>query len=262
MRRFFFCVIYFAYLLCLPQGVYAEDITQNDGFFTYKRFLRSAEKATAIAREKGTSLALREFAKNFSDGVNFFTQGDRENAKEEFLKASQFWPEYYGTDFLLALVCEEQGDIRTAARFYKSYLVKLKNFYEGKYRMSGPLIRVIAGGDIEEYDQAHKLIESRLASHGIQLGKVRSAARMPVFVGYLLALAFFLSVYLLMAGWVIPHFKRMRRIKNPPEGFWVCKYCDTASPDLSKVCTECRRPRDTADRRQYDRRALDKKEKV
>ncbi|MCK4852464.1 MAG: hypothetical protein KAS86_05040, partial [Candidatus Omnitrophica bacterium] len=187
---------------------------------------------------------LKRFAQSFTEGMELISAGDLRGAKGKLLEASGSWPEYFGTDFVLALVCEDSGDIKTAARFYKTYLNKLRDLYAGQYRISGPMIRVLTLGDIEEYDAARELVRKRLYDRGISLDKVRPAARFPAFFFYIGMLAAFIAFYFTITYRVMPYMKKQRRIKNPPEGFWVCTYCGAESPELSKVCNECGRPRD------------------
>ena len=47
------------------------------------------------------------------------------------------------------------------------------------------------------------------------------------------------STYLL-----IPYLRKIYRIKNPPEGYWVCPKCGTGNTELSKVCDKCGKEKD------------------
>jgi uncharacterized paraquat-inducible protein A len=52
------------------------------------------------------------------------------------------------------------------------------------------------------------------------------------------------GVYVLVYYWIWPYIRRKRRINNPPEGFWICRYCDTANPKLRRECERCGRLRE------------------
>ncbi len=230
-------------LSCQAQYKATQEGAGESEFFSYKRFLNSANLIGKIVEDKGAQKGLRDFAAGFTAGLSALEAGDTNTAKGEFFKASDAWPEYFGADFLLALSFEKNGDIDTAARFYKSYLLKLKDFHEGRYKISDSLIRILGEGKIEGYKEAYDLIEARLAVYGIDLDKVRPVAVFPAFLLYIILLALFAVLYLALAQWVFPYIRKMKKMRHPPEGFWVCRYCGAASPDLSNVCNDCRRPR-------------------
>ena len=177
--------------------------------------------------------------RNLADGIYAISAGDMKKAKTELLKAREIWPEYFGTDFLLARVNEDTGNYQLAAKFYKSYLNNLKAFSEGRYRVSGPLMRGITPYRIENYDDAYALVRHRLKDHGIDLAVVQPFETplgllkyLPIFV--MLGLAYAAVFY-----GVIPYIKRRRHINNPPEGYWVCKKCDAYNLNVRLGCEKC-----------------------
>lgn len=243
--RILSCVVFCAFLLfCRNHDLSAQNpILDEEEFFSHERFSASTFLIAKMSYDKGTRKDLKAFARSFMDGIVLVEEGELEEARKELLKASELWPEYFGTDFLLALVYEDLGDTATAARFYKTYLNKLRDFQKGHYRISGPLIRLLGAGNIEEYDTARELVEKRLRDYGIRLAQVRPVAQFPALASYIVLVAVFAGLYLAVIYRLVPYLKKRQRVKHPPEGFWVCEYCGAASPTLSKVCNECRRPR-------------------
>ncbi len=241
LRRPVFIFLFFAFLtVSFPREAFPDG--ERD-FFSFERFFLNQGLVDRIPADGRTQTDINIFAANLTDGLYAFSSGRWEEAKAFFLKARGVWPEYFGTDFLLALVYEKEGDHGTAARYYKSYLNKLKDFHSGRYRISGPIIRSLSASGVEAYPAARQLIEQRLAGYGMDLDRVRPVITPP---GFLMPLT---VVLILGAGYAFAHFRllpylRMQhRIKNPPEGFWVCRNCGRANPDLDKECERCRRPR-------------------
>ena len=241
---FFIFVTSLSFSLLVQTRTDAIQATSDDSeFFSYKRFLLNTQAIDAMPATSGTGRDLKKFVKDFTDGVYLLSGRQAEKALVEFSAARKIWPEYFGTDFLIALSYEELGDVETAARFYKSYLIKLRNFHVGHNRISAPIIQILSRGEIEGYPLAKKLVEDRLAAEGIQLARVRPAAtttNLPVYIAILIVLV---SVYLIIVRIVVPLFRKRKLRKLVPEGFWLCEHCGTVSPDLSKVCIECQHPR-------------------
>jgi len=214
-----------------------------DDFFSYQRFAINVDVISKVSNNNRTRQSLRDFAKSFMDGIFYLSGGYTEKAKEELFKARRLWPEYFGPDFLIALTLEQEGDLGTAARFYKSYLQKLRNFHVGKYRISGPIIIYLSKGEIERYRDAEYLVEEHLRLNGIDIDKVRPAVMTPFFLLYALLTGFFVVIYVLIVNMYLPYVRKRHKLKNPPEGYWVCANCSAIMPDLANECTECRRPR-------------------
>jgi tetratricopeptide (TPR) repeat protein len=245
--RYRYLHIYFLTILIfsafLVVGTRAGAYVDEDRFFSYNRFFLNQSVVGGISDDGKIQRELNRFIVSFTDGVYAISGGELQKAKKDLLIARNSWPEYFATDFLLALIYEDQGDHGMAARYYKSYLNKLKNLQDGKYRISEALIRSFVPHGIEEYDVAHRLVQRRLDHYGISLNKVRPVFASPVFLLPILLGAGIVAVYILVFYWLRPRLKRRHWIKNPPEGFWVCRNCDTANPELSWECGECGRPR-------------------
>jgi hypothetical protein len=241
---FFIFITSLSFFTLAQTRAHAIQTTSDDAeFFSYKRFLLNTQAIEAMPATSGTGRDLKKFVKDFTDGVYLLSGKQSEKALVEFSAARKIWPEYFGTDFLIALSYEELGDVDTAARFYKSYLIKLRNFHIGHNRISAPIIQILSRGEIESYPFAEKLVEDHLAAEGIQLAGVRPAATTTNLPMYIAILVVLISAYLIIVRIVVPLFIKRKRRKMVPEGFWLCENCGTVSPNLSKVCIECQHSR-------------------
>lgn len=191
-----------------------------------------------------TQKSLRSFAEAFEKGLDELSAGDLAAAETDIHLSRDMWPEFFGPDFILALIYERTGNIDAAARYYKSYLIKLKFFEEGRYRISDPVIRSILPGPPDRYDEAFALISLRLEKEGISINAVRPAqAAVPVILYILMAALGALLFYFSTFKWFLPFLRKRHRLAHPPEGFWICERCLAENPDPSMVCQECGRPR-------------------
>jgi hypothetical protein len=128
--------------LCLlsSNNAFALNIDNEDAFFSYKRFYAQLDVLSNANNGRNVRNEIKAFIRAYADGVYAISRGDLEKAKTNLLKARMIWPEYFGTDFLLARLSEDTKDYKLSARFYKSYLDKLKAYSKGSYRVSGPLM--------------------------------------------------------------------------------------------------------------------------
>ncbi len=219
-------------------------MAQEPEFFSYERFLINQSFIDRLLGGGRIQTDLKDFSYLFTDGVVDLSNGELEAAETSLTKAKDIWPEYYGTYFLLALVYEQKGDYATAARYYKSYLVRLKNLEQGNYRISGPIIYSLSVHGVERYPMAYELVKDRLRGMNIDIEKVRPSMEVPGPLLVLVAGILFFAAFLALRYKTIPYLKRRYRVKHPPEGFWVCPACGNDNPDLAKECGECRGPRD------------------
>lgn len=246
LKKKYFLALFILLLAFLVTGaaksLYAVNNLYRNNFFSYDRFEKSTYIIAKISYETPRGRALQYFSEYFINGMNLIKEGRAKEAKLKLLEAVKEWPEYYGTDFILALLCEDIGDKDSAARFYKSYLTKLDRLYNGDYNISEKIIFSLADGNVEEYDFARDMVMERLLGYGIELDKVRPAVVVPTFLFYFLVFILAGIIYVIFTNVYIPYAKKQRRIKNPPEGFWVCRHCQAESPMLSRFCVECLRP--------------------
>ena len=238
-RRFAALLIAAGLCLLFSSNVSAQYIDDEKAFFSYKKFYAQLDLLTHASEAKGIRGDIKAFMRSFADGIYAISAGEPEKAKTKLLKALAIWPEYFGADFLLARVNEDTGNYNLSARFYKSYLNKLKAFSEGRYRISDPLIRGITPYRIENYDDAYVLVRDRLKVRGIDLAAVRPYIVIPAFLIFLVIFVMLGAVYAILVYVVIPYIKRSRHVNNPPKGYWVCKKCETYNLDIRIECEKC-----------------------
>src|SRR3989338_2997585 len=232
----FLVLIYFL----MPLSLSAQYLNDEDAFFSYERFYLKAAMLKDVSENRDIRRDVKAFMRNFSDGIYAISAGDLKKAKIKLLKARAIWPEYFGTDFLLARVNEDMGDYKLSARFYKSYLNKLKALSEGRYRISEPLMRGITPYGVERYEDAYVLVKYRLKDYyGIDLTAVRPFYTISGFLRFLIIVVMLGTGYAIVAYVVVPYIKRRQHINNPPEGFWVCKKCGAYNINIRKECEKC-----------------------
>ena len=232
----FFVLIYFL----IPLSLFAQYLDDEDTFFSYERFYLKAAMLKDVAKGGDIRRDVKAFMHSFLDGIYAISAGDLKKAKIKLLKARTIWPEYFGTDFLLARVNEDMRDHNLSAKFYKSYLNKLKALSEGRYRISESLIREITPYGVEKYDDAYILVKYRLKDYyGINLAAVRPFYAIPGFLSFLIIVVILGSGYAIVAYALVPYIKRRQHINNPPEGFWACKKCGTYNINIRKECEKC-----------------------
>ncbi|MBN1527137.1 MAG: hypothetical protein JW919_06120 [Candidatus Omnitrophica bacterium] len=234
--------------LCLafPNDISAQYVDNEDPFFSYKKFYLQLDILENASRDKSLRNDVRAFMRSFADGIYAISAGDLEDAEKALLKARAIWPEYFGTDFLLARVNEDTRDYKLSAKFYKSYLNKLKALSEGRYRISAPIMQGITPYRIENYNDAYALVKRRLENHGIDLALVSPFYAMPGLLKFLIICVTLGLAYVIMAYKVIPYIKRKRQANNPPEGYWVCKKCGALNLNVRLECEKCGQKHDTA----------------
>jgi len=144
---------------------------------------------------------------------------------------------------LIALAYDHKNEPHRAARYYKSYLDKLKTFQAGEYPISAPVIATIDSGMGDQYDIAYNFIVFHLQTQGIQLDSVEPAFFFPVVLKQIFLLIFFCILYVLIRKHVWPYVQKQQKLLDLEEGSWLCDHCGHNNWDISKVCTECGTPR-------------------
>ena len=217
--------------------------SDKDHFFSYERFYLNKNFFDKLSGSGGVQSALIGFSDHFIAGFTALSAGKLQEAKSELLKARDMWPEYFGTYFLLALIYEEEGDYKLANRYYKTYLLRLKDLYEGKYRISGALMPGLTTGGIEQYNTAYENVKERVAVYELDIDAARSVHSFPVLVPVIVAVVSFGVLYVVLHYLVSPYIRRKQRMKNMPEGFWMCRHCGEINPVIIEECTRCRKLR-------------------
>ena len=215
----------------------------EDKFFSYKRFFLNQDIAGTFLDDGKVKKDLNRFALTFMRGLSEGSSERTIEARRSFLKARGIWPEYFNTDFVIALTYEDEGKYKIAARYYKSYLDKLEAFHKGEYRMYGSLIVSFTSGKIDSYESARALIKKHLTEFDIDLKKVNAPFTIPDFLVPVIVVLFLIVIYVINRYWISPSLRNRRLIKNPPEGFWVCPRCMAINPNPALECTECGRKR-------------------
>ncbi|MFH1836706.1 MAG: hypothetical protein ABH862_01150, partial [Candidatus Omnitrophota bacterium] len=119
MKNYLKTAIFFVFttvLLNVGPGQ-AEEYYSDSPYFSYERFFPAMLLLESIPEKGGPQGELNKFAKDFSDGLYALSAENYTRALRKLLRARRIWPEYFGTDFLIALVYEGQGDYNTAARY-------------------------------------------------------------------------------------------------------------------------------------------------
>ncbi len=232
-------ILFLCFSVCL--SAYSRD----DGFFSFQRLSLKTALTDNIPEGGMTEKDLKAFCELFTRALDEALSGNSAEAEIHLHAARELWPEFFGTDLALAFLYEKNGDNRTAARYYKSYLNKLKDYHDGRYTISAPLIRSVSSYDIEKYDLAYSLVVERLAGYGISLERVHPAVTVPALALPLAIGGGIALVYIAVCCWLWPLVRKRYKITHPPRGFWVCGHCAAENPDPNKVCQECRRPRNT-----------------
>jgi tetratricopeptide (TPR) repeat protein len=223
------------------------SLPDDDHFFSFQRLrLRPALTQEILSAGKAQE-ELARFASYYQKGLVLYSEGKPEKAERSFMSARKAWPEYFYTDFLIALILDDRGDYAKSARFYKSYLNKLNEYHKGNYRISGPLISSFSSGRIESYDIAYTAVDARLAGYGINIRKVRPVHSPPFFLIPIVTVLSFAGFYFMLFYVLAPLIRKKQREKNPPEGFWTCPNCGEYSPELARECVSCGRERKTKD---------------
>ena len=241
LRKNVLVILVFFIVACTwcPLWLFAQEFREENIFFSYERFYLQVDVVKDPPRDGIIQTNMSVFIQNYSDGTYAISAGELEKAKIKLLKARVAWPEYFGTDFLLARVNEDEGHYGLSARFYKSYLNELRSLSNGEYRISKNFIKTLTPYKIENYNDAYILVEERLWRYGIELARVRPIYTIPSLLKYLIIFFIIGGIYLVVIYKGIPYIKKRWLIKNPPEGFWVCANCGTENVLLQKKCGKC-----------------------
>lgn len=214
-------------------------LARDDGFFTTKRFALKTEVIRSMSVEDQVQKGLKDFSVIFARALDEFMAGDISAAEADLLRAREMWPEFFGTDFVLALLCEQKRDMATAARYYKSYLNKLGNLNDGRHGISAAVIKSLMPYGVETSDMAGILVGDRLAGYGIDLENVYPMIIVPSFAYQTAGLIAAMIVLSVVWVWLRTLIRRHYRMARVPEGFWICRNCEAENPYPNKICQEC-----------------------
>ncbi len=220
----------------------AESARRDDDlFFSTERVALKPSLATALSErvDGRTQRDLAEFSRHYDRGFLEYSLGNLDSAVQRFSRARRVWPEFFYSDIAIALTYEAKGKYSLAARYYKSYLNKLRSYSQGKYGISAPIISGLSSGPVEDYDYAYSAVRRRLAGYGISIENVRPAYSPNPLLSVILLLVLATASYFGVFRFAVPFLKKKIREKNPPDGFWVCRRCGALNTVLSYVCGSC-----------------------
>jgi tetratricopeptide (TPR) repeat protein len=183
---------------------------------------------------------VKRVAQCFVKGKEALERNDIDRAVTQFKRISRLLPEYFHTDFIIALCLEENGDYIDAARFYKSYLKKLDKFQKGMFPMTKQIIEATVDFNITDYDNSERLIDQRMARHGIDMSKVSAYRNLTP----LMALAsVVIAAGLVYVFTIMPPVKRLyyrkRALLNKNKDIWICPYCGQENANINIICYKC-----------------------
>ena len=241
MKRYGFLALIFIFAagLYICTVIHAEDPYPQQKFFTIERFSLAANLLDAITLKPGLREDIKKFANYFRDGIYALSNGKYRIALDNLYKARRIWPEYFGTDFLIALALEKKGDIRKAARFYKGYLDKLRIFELGHYPISAPLIRTLSLSSIDNYSESNQRVAYHLKKYDIDLTRINPPVFISDFVKIALLLFLILIAGIIARYTIVPYLEIRNRIKRAAPGYWVCRKCGELNLDLVNECDKC-----------------------
>jgi hypothetical protein len=236
------CLVLVALALATASENYPVQYEDEKAFFSYQRFYDKAVVVEEPPQDGKLQRDISRFLNEFSMGIYAISERDMVQAEEHLKEARAIWPEYFGTDFLLARINEDTGNISLAARYYKSYLNKLRSFWQRENRISEKLIRSLTPSGVENYEAAREVIKRRLEGYGIDLNRVRPVYTVPPLVKTIVLFSGAALIYILTVYVFLPYARKRRRIASAPKGYWICPKCETENTTLQKECGTCRFP--------------------
>jgi len=232
-------ILVFISIICLSLSLFGQSRLTHREFFSYERFVLTMEILDVVTSKPGSRKDIRAFATYFNEGIYALSNEKYSDALNEFHKARNIWPEYFGTYFLMALTYDRSGNIHKASSFYKEYLNKLEILELGHFPISAPLIHILNVDDMDTYDESKEIIKDYLRSYDIKLDNVKA----PLFIAGFVKSAVIILILgiLFLVGYyaIWPYLKKQNRLKNPSPGFWICRKCEEENPDLAKECRHC-----------------------
>ena len=247
--RYIIIIILICFILIQPFALSAQEYLDNESDFfsfekykyTYQYFYRLEQ--TSLTDAGLTQRIVHQLAKNLVNGFDFIGEEEIDIAILEFKKASSALPEYFHSDFLTALSYEKKDDFRSAARFYKSYLEKLKKFQDGLFRLTQPLIEDTVDFNIADYKDAKELISQRMARNGIDIKRVSSRGFPLLFV--LIIISLMVSGIAYFAAKIDPVKKIAYKVKAKSirsKDSWICLNCGQENANINIKCHRCGKP--------------------
>ncbi len=236
--------------LILPSAVSAlQQGADDQDFFSFKRYRDtyayfSKHQNADLSDAGAAARAVQRMGTHLVRGFDALNEDKPDTALIEFKIAARSVPEYFHTDFFIALTYDTMGDTRNAAGYYRSYLKKLKKYWDGLYRLTSPIIRKTVSFDIPGYEVARGLIRRRMAASGIDMEKVPSGKHPLAYLILFITAVFGVSAYILITSG--PAKRALYGIKAVffgEKGRWICRKCGKENSNINVVCWGCREPK-------------------
>lgn len=223
-----------------------EDTADEQDFFSFKRYRAtysyfSKYQNVDLSDAGAPARAVQRMGTHLVRGFDALNEDKPDAALVEFKIAARAVPEYFHTDFFIALTYDAMGDTQNAARYYKSYLNKLKKYWDGLYRLTSPIIKKTVSFDIPGYKEANELISQRMAASGIDMEKVSSGKHHLLYLIVFMTAVFGVSAYMLITSG--PAKRALYGIKAVFYGEkdrWICRSCGKENSNINVVCWGCR----------------------
>ena len=244
--RYIIIIILLCFILIQPFALRAQEYLDNESNFfsfekyqyTYLYFYRF--KQASIVDAGLAQRRVHQLAKSFVAGFDSIGEEEIDIAISKFKKASSVLPEYFHSDFLVALSYEKKDDFKTAARFYKSYLKKLKKFHDGLFRLTQPLIESTVDFNIADYEGAYELISQRMTRYGIDIEQVSSRDFPFLFVFIIISLIVSSILYFVAKLDPVKRIVYKVRAKSiRSKDSWICLNCGQENANINIKCHRC-----------------------
>ncbi|MFH1868104.1 MAG: hypothetical protein ABH843_03945 [Candidatus Omnitrophota bacterium] len=238
-------------LILLMQPINSRALADTDAadeYFSYEKYSSAYMYFSKIERVEYRRDGLGErkikaLADRFVWGFDALSQKKQDEASVQFRKALRILPEYFHLDFILGLLYEEKGDYIKGAKFYASYLEKLKKFHEGMFPIAKPIITDTIDFDIKGYPQAYELIKQRLSLHGIDIDEAMNKKYpiLPVAI-IVLALAIAAIFTLTQKEPIKRSFYAAKARLYTSKDSWICTDCGKENSNINSACYNCDKP--------------------
>jgi tetratricopeptide (TPR) repeat protein len=241
-------------ILCLTciqaPGVFARELsTDEQDFFSLKRYRStyayfSKYQDADLSDAGAPARAVQRMGTSLVRGFDALNNNRPDAALVEFKRAARTVPEYFHTDFIIALTYDTMGDKQNAAGYYKSYLKKLGKYWDGLYRLTSPVINKTVSFNIPSLKEAGALISRRMAASGIDMDMVSSGRHPLIYIAIFIAAVFgvtagavILSRPARTAGYAIKAMLLDRKDR------WICRSCGKENSRINAACWNCREPK-------------------
>lgn len=228
------------------KAVAFEQGADDQDFFSFKRYRATYSyflkyRKADLSHAGAPARAVQCMGTHLVRGFDALNEDKPDAALAEFKIAARSVPEYFHTDFFIALTYDAMGDTQNAARYYKSYLRKLKKYWDGLYRLTSPVIQKTVSFDIPGYKEAQGLINRRMAASGINMDKLSSEKHPLSYVIIFITAVLGVTVYALVTSRSAQRARyRIKGMLLSDKTRWICRICGKENSNVNVVCWNCR----------------------